>query len=657
MAGLCSVYAGDSVRGDRSCPEYRTVNALSFAGKRRICTDVESSDNILVRFYPNLTRRQSTTSRNCVHNRLHTAKAAVTATQRGDRMYVDNQEIQADPRSRVLLNSARLPPRRFGFNSRPGHSGFSHVGIVPDNAVGRRVFSGISPIAPTLSIRRCSIPTSITLIGSQDLARALVTRFKIRGGERAGGQRAADHVAAYRLYDRSSPGFLPHRVLCSLVGSISVHAHTAITQRSAVAQSAGAPPLCGLEGSGFKSQAWNGCQFKLRHKVVCKPSPDKPSAITLRDRYDGNTARLARRSDEALEVRVSVARIAPSLLSLGHKSNRAPVRAWRLATRSVEQRRNSRVGETEEPRENPLTSIIAWHDSHLLLNLKIYKPDTCVTTIEACSVLRYRVAYSNITGPPLKVEVKQLPMEHCTRLYSSGAVLHRQLLYFNLKVTFWLVAYGKTARQLSTLRIETTCLPTRRTGSIRERVALGFSHVGIAQYDAAGRRVFSGISRFSRHLTPTLLHTHIAALSSALKTSISKENHLKEKKMSFRTTVKMYPVPWKGLTQSRRRESPPWTGTKIETAQRVVVNSPGLRPRPFLSNQPPIFTALVTEMRIGVKLTWHQPARSVHIGPVRSPRPLPHQKVSSVCFSSVCLGDASPYHASLPISNPKCVFG
>ncbi|KAJ8866074.1 hypothetical protein PR048_033598 [Dryococelus australis] len=34
-------------------------------------------------------------------------------------------------------------------------------------------------------------------------------------------------------------------------------------------------------------------------------------------RHGGNTARLARRSDEALEVRVSVARIAPSLLDLG----------------------------------------------------------------------------------------------------------------------------------------------------------------------------------------------------------------------------------------------------------------------------------------------------------------------------------------------------
>ncbi|KAJ8870529.1 hypothetical protein PR048_029552 [Dryococelus australis] len=48
---------------------------------------------------------------------------------------------------------------------------FPHVGIVLDDVVGRRVLSGDLPPPPsTLSFRRCSILTSITLIGSQDLA-------------------------------------------------------------------------------------------------------------------------------------------------------------------------------------------------------------------------------------------------------------------------------------------------------------------------------------------------------------------------------------------------------------------------------------------------------------------------------------------------------
>ncbi|KAJ8866581.1 hypothetical protein PR048_032440 [Dryococelus australis] len=57
-------------------------------------------------------------------------------------------------------------------------------------------------------------------------------------------------------------------------------------------------------------------------------------------------------------------------------------------------------------------------------------------------------------------------------------------------------------------------------GSIPGGVARGFSHVGIVPYDAAGRRVFSGISHFPRTWIPALLHTHVTALSSALKTSM-----------------------------------------------------------------------------------------------------------------------------------------
>ncbi|KAJ8883536.1 hypothetical protein PR048_015380 [Dryococelus australis] len=68
----------------------------------------------------------------------------------------------------LLINCGRLPPRRFGLNTRLGHSGLSHVGIVPDDAVGRRAFSG-SPVSPTPSFRCRSIFTPITLIGSEDL--------------------------------------------------------------------------------------------------------------------------------------------------------------------------------------------------------------------------------------------------------------------------------------------------------------------------------------------------------------------------------------------------------------------------------------------------------------------------------------------------------
>ncbi|KAJ8887342.1 hypothetical protein PR048_013557 [Dryococelus australis] len=55
-----------------------------------------------------------------------------------------------------------------GLNSRPGYSGFPYVGIVPGDAVVRRVFSEIS-CSPAPSFWSCYILNPITLIGSEDL--------------------------------------------------------------------------------------------------------------------------------------------------------------------------------------------------------------------------------------------------------------------------------------------------------------------------------------------------------------------------------------------------------------------------------------------------------------------------------------------------------
>ncbi|KAJ8884378.1 hypothetical protein PR048_016235 [Dryococelus australis] len=72
-----------------------------------------------------------------------------------------------------------------------------------------------------------------------------------------------------------------------------------------------------------------------------------------------------------------------------------------------------------------------------------------------------------------------------------------------------------------------TAYTTLRKGScvsrcpfIPSRVTPGFSQVGILLDDAAGRRVFSGISRFPHRYVPTLLHSHLISLSLALKTSL-----------------------------------------------------------------------------------------------------------------------------------------
>ncbi|KAJ8898071.1 hypothetical protein PR048_003431 [Dryococelus australis] len=63
-----------------------------------------------------------------------------------------------------------------------------------------------------------------------------------------------------------------------------------------------------------------GAQCFRPNALLCKLDLQLPTVADLIctvERHDGNTARLARRSDETLGVRVSVARIAPSLLDLG----------------------------------------------------------------------------------------------------------------------------------------------------------------------------------------------------------------------------------------------------------------------------------------------------------------------------------------------------
>ncbi|KAJ8887543.1 hypothetical protein PR048_013759 [Dryococelus australis] len=68
----------------------------------------------------------------------------------------------------VAERLASSPPTEANRVSTPGRvaPGFSHVGIVPDDAAGQWVFSEI----PALSFRLCSLLTSSTLIGSQYLA-------------------------------------------------------------------------------------------------------------------------------------------------------------------------------------------------------------------------------------------------------------------------------------------------------------------------------------------------------------------------------------------------------------------------------------------------------------------------------------------------------
>ncbi|KAJ8891679.1 hypothetical protein PR048_004207 [Dryococelus australis] len=68
----------------------------------------------------------------------------------------------------------------------------------------------------------------------------------------------------------------------------------------------------------------------------------------------------------------------------------------------------------------------------------------------------------------------------------------------------------------------------REPYSIPGRVTGGFSQVGIVPDDAAGRRVFSWISRFPHPCVPELLHSHLVPPPSALKTSLLRAEQISQ---------------------------------------------------------------------------------------------------------------------------------
>ncbi|KAJ8874040.1 hypothetical protein PR048_024880 [Dryococelus australis] len=104
------------------------------------------------------------------------------------------------------------------------------------------------------------------------------------------------------------------------------------------------------------------CIIALKADLIC----------TVQD-HDGNTTRHARRSDEPLGVHVSLARIVPWLLGLGRVSEEIRV-AFNIEVLRADEGEARRVWsstgmkgleKTDDPRENPPTSGIVRHDSHM----------------------------------------------------------------------------------------------------------------------------------------------------------------------------------------------------------------------------------------------------------------------------------------------------
>ncbi|KAJ8888890.1 hypothetical protein PR048_008384 [Dryococelus australis] len=100
-----------------------------------------------------------------------------------------------------------------------------------------------------------------------------------------------------------------------------------------------------------------------------------------------------------------------------------------------------------------------------------------------------------------------------------------------------------------------------KSGSISGGVAPGFSHVGIMSHYAAGKRVFSGISRLLHPCIPALLHTNLTSPSSALTTSM------------LRMTPRENP-PTNGIVPAR------FPRAKSGVTGGIEPGSPGLRSAP-----------------------------------------------------------------------------
>ncbi|KAJ8890253.1 hypothetical protein PR048_009761 [Dryococelus australis] len=198
-------------------------------------------------------------------------------------------------------------------------AGFSHVRIVPDDAAGRRVFTGIS---------RFRRPFILALLHTRlaSLSSALNTPI-LRVAQISPLHSILQLAQRWRRrWTRTHPHSTAHsQTLRPFVGSCGAD----YNRRLLRCRRREASLDYSLPTSGDVLSQHHISTTRHRDGEAPLDSPTVTDIIYTVQRHDGNTARLSCRSDEALGVRVSIAHITPSLLDLGRGVPTGPL-LWHL---------------------------------------------------------------------------------------------------------------------------------------------------------------------------------------------------------------------------------------------------------------------------------------------------------------------------------------
>ncbi|KAJ8878849.1 hypothetical protein PR048_019438 [Dryococelus australis] len=216
-------------------------------------------------------------------------------------------------------------------------------------------------------------------------------------------------------------------------------------------------------------------------------------------RHDGNTARLARRGDETPGVRASVAHE----LALAKAKNVTPNSAgieWRVSdpNSTCGKERMALCLERNGSTSDSSSACLRW-----TLGQQGPSDVTTLSNLQPCTKYSAVVTLSGTGKTTNRTVTFTTPLncdERHAKLHLDGFISASVL-----RKTYGQIAY----KVVGTAVDERLASYQGEQGSIPGRATPGPTDAGIVPDDAAGRRVFSGISRLPRPFIPVLLHTHI----------------------------------------------------------------------------------------------------------------------------------------------------